>query len=99
MINLQMILESIVNDEIIDASVIQYSGRGMFGRQCLAIVVDEDVPSMYLASLITSEIIRASVIDFFDEAAEDAVRICSEAKQDNMGKGTVFYWPDVEYIS
>jgi hypothetical protein len=95
------VLEEIVNEGYMEnASVHKYSGRAMFGRQCVAITVDDDNlvrSAMRLGSLITSGFVRRSSLEDFVGADEEACEICSEVRADNMGQGYVFYWPDVEY--
>lgn len=58
-----------------------YSGRGMFGKQCVAISIDT-VGELFL--------IGASV-------GHDVLRYNDAPKIDNLGKGFVAYWPNHTY--
>ena len=61
-----------------------YSGRGMYGRQCLSITTDRDSFS------ILAKIMRDC------EDVEEASALLAKAKTDSMGRGTVIYWPSIE---
>lgn len=59
-----------------------YSGRGMYGRECVGIVgFVEDLVSF--------------VIEMSD-LSPDAFAWLPSVKSDNMGKRTIFYWPNVQ---
>lgn len=61
-----------------------YSGRGMSGKQCFAIVADNAF---------------AAVIDIayaFGERGEDPYGL-ENVRSDSMGYDTVVYWPQVEW--
>lgn len=62
-----------------------YSGRGMYGRQCISVTTGERVHSV-LADII------ACCEDV--DAASDMIR---GASTDNMGLDHVIYWPSVTW--
>jgi hypothetical protein len=73
-----------------------YSGRGMRGSECVAVITEQK----NLASFIV-EIIHSFVeSDEFEENRSDFNELCKvlgRTRQDNMGRDdVVYYWPDVE---
>ena len=69
-----------------------YSGRGMFGKQCLAITTDAN-PFLAMAQLIESA--RQNTDP--DQALEDLQDALSSASMDQMGLGTVIYFKDIPF--
>lgn len=72
-----------------------YSGRGMMGKECVAVCTDKDLMNVFgdILNAITN-----SEYDAVDNAleAEDAIRI---AQTDQFGKlGIVLYFPGIEYV-
>lgn len=68
-----------------------YSGRGMYGRTCTAMVVDNNAMRA-LTRLITTL--------YAENAMEDVDCLLEEmgnVKIDNMGLGAVVYWPDIAW--
>ena len=55
-----------------------YSGRGMYGRECIAINVDDPVQAMQ---------------DLAWYAGEQDIQMPSQVSWDSMGRGYVVYWP------
>jgi hypothetical protein len=74
-----------------------YSGRGMYGNQCIAISATRsallDVIAFVICQLYTK----------FDDAQEEdftkAVHELLDFKQDSMGFDVVIYWPHIEPLS
>lgn len=64
-----------------DAEMYSYSGRGMFGKQCLGINFNGMSDAFRFALLIEDD--RLAIV-------------LSEPRFDNMGLGIVIYWPNVE---
>ena len=60
-----------------------YSGRGMYGNQCIGITVEN--------TSVLLHIIVALAADEPDLAEELCDGICS----DNMGRDMIFYWPGI----
>lgn len=76
-----------------------YSGRGMYGKECLA-VVTSDHPMTVTANCF-SELLS----DLDDEDIEawvnkynDLVSQLHRVSEDNMGRSMVYYWPGVEFV-
>ena len=67
-----------------DFTIRSYSGRGMYGKSCVAIV-DTDA-SLWDIALALSEI---------NDENLDLNRVGSPM-QDSMGLGQVYYWPSME---
>lgn len=66
-------------------SVGDYSGRGMGGKRCLSVrgCLKQFAETMFYVG------------DILD--GDDATGEVSEVRQDSLGHGTVFYWPNVPY--
>ncbi len=62
-----------------------YSGRGMYGKQCVGVSLDKSV-SHFLADML----------DSLDDPAYCGW-LLREAQQDQMGRGIVVYWPEVAW--
>ena len=61
-----------------------YSGRGMYGRQCLSVVMQGETPFALLAEIVEG-------CDDVTEAGE----LLRTARVDDMGLGHVVYWPGI----
>lgn len=71
-----------------------YSGRGMYGRSCVGVVVPRDVSSFQLGAAIAVALLDGDC----DEGPNDVedladLRVC----EDNMGLDTIVYFPRVEW--
>ena len=82
--------------EDIDLQCRSYSGRGMYGKECLGIDVDRLGP--FIASIISGtndqdgmQGLDASMIGEIAEAFE-------RMATDQMGMGTIVYFPDIPYV-
>ena len=74
-----------------------YSGRGMYGRQCVGITGSESDCLGVIAEVI-SDIHNCSVLndDFeFDETVRTL--LCNQSR-DNMGYDVIVYWPTLDPI-
>ncbi len=60
-----------------------YSGRGMYGAQCFGIVCNVGNLALFCASL-------GSFADDWDWVMS--------VRSDNMGRSTIWYWPDVRLV-
>lgn len=97
-------LEAAIQDAEVYESVsveAAYSGRCMFGRQCLALVSDTEGHAysvfIYLATRRAEyELIENSDLSepLFD--VEDLAEMLRSARRDNLGRSAVVYWPEVE---
>lgn len=71
-----------------------YSGRGMFGQQCLAIICDN-------TGKLFSDLIDFVECNFNSEERSDMYSDISQAfshmKEDTLGRGTVVYFPQIKF--
>ena len=99
-------LSDLLNDDV--ESVVDYSGRGMFGSECVGWTHRGGVTEFGAAMAV-------ALVTFFqdhgmqepdehlfnlgnaDEDLADVVRFASEARQDNMGWNTISYFPNLQY--
>ena len=85
---LQTILETISEECPDDFNVRSYSGRGMYGKNCLAVDLTDSISHLF-----------ASIIYYTDDDnREELAEAFENMRQDSMGRGIVVYFPDVEYV-
>ena len=95
---IQQMFEHVVDDSGQEMRIRSYSGRGMYGKECMALVCENHGQ---VARVV------AGVMRFACEQAEnnpetpvevDDVEInLGRMKMDNMGRGLVAYWPDIPF--
>lgn len=90
--NLKEILEDKFGNVI---NVRSYSGRGMYGKECLAFTVDEDQNKFAVVAEITEHLFELYLNDKIEFSGPD---VFSKTCQDNMGLGTVLYFPGIPYV-
>lgn len=86
-----------------------YSGRGMFGRSCIAVVgVRSDFSDLlaYITDRMIEEVHSASIDAEGDEQMKASYQLVDQTRDitsklfdyqtDNMGFDTVFYWSDIQ---
>ena len=67
-----------------------YSGRGMYGKECLGVTVDRETSVFQLAAqIITASDDPGAMADFLSD-----VRVA----EDSMGMGTIVYFPRIDWI-
>lgn len=72
------------------ARLMRYSGRAMYGAECLAI--DTEYPESTLMQLVFDLMADAT------EATADLARLLAarhDVRTDSLGRGTVVYWPAI----
>lgn len=89
------LIEAIEAAEIRDCDELRpqsYSGRGMYGRSCVGVVVPRDVSSFQLAAAIA-----VALLD--EEDGERDVEDLADLRvsEDAMGLDTIVYFPRVEW--
>jgi len=93
---LQTICEDLARD--LDLEVRSYSGRGMFGKQCLGI----DLPRRGAGVFIAGVIRMVADLDPNDDASGFIVDVVADAMEhmetDAMGLGTIVYFPTIDFI-
>jgi hypothetical protein len=65
-----------------DTTIRNYSGRGMYGDECMAVVLDGDRDTFALFAALGIEL---------DD--DEAIPMARSACQDSMGRSIVIYWP------
>lgn len=67
-----------------------YSGRGMFGDECIGLTGDVRDLMLFIA--------RISTWHDVDDDERDALleHLADNARSDNMGQSMIFYWPHVK---
>ena len=88
--NIRELIENYCNDEGYEYR--EYSGRGMFGKKCAAIVCGEDTPVNIMSALF------AYIVDSMDMEEVDGGTIQYELgtpHEDSMGMSSILYFPKV----
>lgn len=67
-----------------------YSGRGMFGKECLAFTADSETSSFAVAADL-----MAAAIDAGEDFIAPVIEAMRGIRTDSLGRGTVFYFPGV----
>jgi hypothetical protein len=67
-----------------------YSGRGMYGKQCVGIVGDMADFMDFVTTL------AAWYFEDEDEEAEEFWYRINSVQIDNMGRDSIFYWPSIQ---
>jgi hypothetical protein len=98
--------EFYLDDE--DVEVRSYSGRGMYGKECLGIVCDNPhaVQGKFIGECIIQIIdIAADVKDegeavrmAIDLADDIKVELINKVKMDSMGLQKIIYWENIPYV-
>ncbi len=79
--------------QAIDGDVrLNYGGRGMYGTECPGITIDGGNPEVRLAFALTRAMADVDGLDL-DEALDVAEDIFDGLRTDNMGLGTILYFP------
>lgn len=75
-----------------------YSGRGMYGRQCMAIDTDENGGAIYASDLPRlGGSIALFAVNTYGVDHDEALDILSSCLVDSMGYGLVIYWPALDW--
>ncbi len=75
-----------------------YSGRGMYGRQCMAIDRTENGESIFSCDLVSLGAgIALFAVNTYDVDHDDVIDALSMAETDGMGTGIVVYWPIIPW--
>jgi Ran GTPase-activating protein (RanGAP) involved in mRNA processing and transport len=89
-------LQNILED--MDVRVRSYSGRGMYGKSCLGVTIDQDL-GPFLSDLMQEmgnlDPDNGEELDAYTDIC-DAFR---SMRTDNMGMGTIVYFQRVEFVS
>lgn len=86
--------------EASDLCPFSYSGRSMYGKNCLAVTLDTGGPLSLAAQLL--EAARDRLTDETEasvETLDNLIEVLQSARTDAMGRGTVFYFPEIPFVS
>lgn len=75
--------------EMTDYRVRSYSGRGMYGRECLGVAIDNTITNCII------DAIGAAIENDLDVSV--LLEEARDARQDAMGMSTILYWPSIPY--
>ena len=74
-----------------DLNVRSYSGRAMYGRQCLAITCDG-------AGQFISTLLHSAADEGLDtEDLREIADVCATLREDSMGLDRIIYFPNIEF--
>lgn len=98
-------------DNIGDVSLREYSGRGMYGKKCMAVTGSIDACQRVIAEVLKAAADEAITIAHDaddDNAYQASLTTTSDLMSmidslvtfswDNMGLDYVVYWPDIEWV-
>ena len=71
-----------------DFDVRSYSGRGMYGKTCIAITGDD----------INFLMLGVALNEYFSNYHEDVPESVYRYRTDSLVLGIVIYWPNMEYV-
>jgi hypothetical protein len=79
-----------------------YSGRGMYGKDCAAIEIDDPASLMHvgmaLALLVAREVEAKNISeDDPSDVIDDAIADFRAPRLDSLGHGYVAYWPGIPF--
>ena len=83
--NIEFSILSDIADAVQGRVTATYSGRGMYGKRCIGITIDEsDTLALggAIASLVDDEGLRSAMLDGW--------------RSDSMGRGQIIYWPAIQ---
>lgn len=82
--------------EATDRETRSYSGRGMYGKSCLAFTVDSGDLGEVVADLMQYVAEKGDTDRFIVDSISDAFRNMSS---DSMGMGSVYYFKRIPYVA
>ena len=89
--NIRELIEEFCNNQ--DYEYREYSGIGMFGKECAAIVCGEDTPLKVMLELFVYIVDNVNMDEIDGETIQYELGTPCE---DNMGKSSILYFPEVE---
>lgn len=89
----KLMFEVIEEHDLDDINIRSYSGRCMFGKECLGLVCDDIGEVLNVIFLMTQKA-SAQSKEFL---LEDMETMIQNTCQDSMGRGIIVYWPDVKH--
>ena len=91
----QETIRTFINGLSMDVEVREdYSGRGMYGATCLAIVTrDTDGDSQSLGDILNAIYFMGLEMDIDEDDTDAITAVLRSAQMDSMGHGIVIYFP------
>jgi hypothetical protein len=92
------LLKELIEDAEFEAR--SYSGRGMYGRECVGISLDAGDELVIGAKVMKAAVERNEQLDPHDEDIidlDDVIELFDRASTDALGRGTILYFPSVEW--
>lgn len=77
-----------------------YSGRGMYGKECLGVVLEAGDEIAFGAKVVLAAVERNDDLEEDDEDRvdlDDLVGDIESASTDSLGRGTILYFPRIEF--
>lgn len=71
----------------------RYSGRCMYGRECLSVTTDSASESV----TVVLDVVQACAENGTSEDVVELVDMLRGSRTDSMGRGVVVYWPDISW--
>jgi len=92
----QELLEN--NADNFEIKVRSYSGRGMYGKECLAVTGStREIRDLFKEVILdAANELADDEIDLY--AFQDVVDSCFEYSQDSMGYDVVYYWRNISFV-
>ena len=91
---LQQALEMLIDQCELDGELRTYSGRGMMGKQCLAINCEVGAVG---GALLVSALLDKDLQNL-DDWLPDLLDQLEDTRTDSLGMGVITYWPSVPFI-
>jgi hypothetical protein len=96
------LMPKVINDvsekfkEILDLEfeTYSYSGRGMYGKKCVAITISRHVSEFGIVARVVSNFTE----EYGGAHLDEIVSLFEGSKTDSMGLDTVMYFPDIEWV-
>jgi hypothetical protein len=72
-----------------------YSGRGMYGRECVGVTVND--PFEFFAELLGSAYDSCKDDDEREGVINGITDLLRDTRTDSMGRSMIVYWPSIEW--
>lgn len=86
-----MTLQQLIEESMSEYETRSYSGRGMYGRSCLGVIVNDALNFIFVLGYTIAEY-------NLDELTEDTIKAPVKIATDGMGLDTIVYFPGVPFV-
>jgi hypothetical protein len=99
---LQRALEGLIATGALDGQVQSYSGRAMYGQECVGFSTD-DADQVSLGVLLARWVATPGNFKMYDpdEYIDDKLALLlvetKGTRRDSLGLGVILYWPNIEF--